>query len=73
MQVVFRLCQMWFELSESDTVNVQVQKIFRDVPSYKFVPLVYQIASRISSAPTKFQQVGWARYMLFTFDRLARN
>ena len=50
LQVVFRLFQLWFTLGADPKVNAQVAESFRDIPSHKLLPLVYQIASRMSAA-----------------------
>ncbi len=49
LQTVFRLCQLWFTLSSSEKVNTQMADAFRQTPSYKFLPLVYQLASRLTT------------------------
>lgn len=50
LQVVFRLFQLWFTLGSDKGVNEQLAVSFREVPSYKLLSLVYQIASRMSAA-----------------------
>ena len=50
LQVVFRLFQLWFTLGTHQVVNSQVAATFTEVPSYKLLSLVYQIASRMSAA-----------------------
>lgn len=50
LQVVFRLFQLWFTLGTHTSVNTQLATSFREVPSYKLLSLVYQIASRMSAA-----------------------
>ncbi|MEW5311589.1 MAG: hypothetical protein WDW38_003292 [Sanguina aurantia] len=69
LRVVFRLCQLWFALTGSAAQQSQAafQAIFSQaseqktntsqVPSFKFVPLVYQIASRLGGTDTGFQEV----------------
>lgn len=61
LPIVYRLCQLWFELSASDAVNRSMQYAFDCVPPAKFVPLTYQIASRISRVEDKagFQTAVW--------------
>ena len=49
LQTVFRLCQLWFTLNSSEKVNTQMAEAFRQTPSYKFLPLVYQLASRLTT------------------------
>lgn len=46
LQVIFRLCQLWFEHQRDERINGALDEAFLQVPSHKFVPLVYQIASR---------------------------
>ena len=50
LQVVFRLFQLWFTLGTDQSVNAQLAESFRQIPSYKLLSLVYQIASRMSAA-----------------------
>ncbi|KAJ1684822.1 hypothetical protein LUZ63_016212 [Rhynchospora breviuscula] len=62
LRVVFRLVSLWFNLSSCKHVVESMQKALKEVQSYKFVPLVYQIASRLGSSkdaqgPNNFQSV----------------
>lgn len=41
-QVVYRMVAMWFSLSNDRTANAQFASHFKELPSHKFVPLVYQ-------------------------------
>lgn len=54
-QVVYRLCGLWFKLSSDASVNGALGDVFSSVPSAKFVPLVYQMASRLDSSEGSFQ------------------
>ncbi len=47
---VFRLCSLWFSNSADMGLNrvIVVEMNARKIPQYKFLPLVYQITSRIS-------------------------
>ncbi|KAE8124229.1 hypothetical protein FH972_019134 [Carpinus fangiana] len=60
VRVVFRLVSLWFTLfSRQNVVNSMLSTI-NEVQSYKFIPLVYQIASRMGSSkdhsgPNSFQ------------------
>ncbi|KAL5723782.1 non-specific serine/threonine protein kinase [Ranunculus cassubicifolius] len=60
VRVVFRLVSLWFSLSSrQDVVNGMLNAV-KEVQSYKFIPLVYQIASRMgnlkdSQGPQNFQ------------------
>ncbi|KAF3329020.1 serine/threonine-protein kinase ATM [Carex littledalei] len=49
LRVVFRLVSLWFNLSSCKHVVESMQKTVKEVHSYKFIPLVYQIASRLGS------------------------
>ncbi|WIA20841.1 hypothetical protein OEZ85_005192 [Tetradesmus obliquus] len=57
LQVVYRLCGLWFKLSSDASVNGALGDVFSSVPSAKFVPLVYQMASRLDSSEGSFQAV----------------
>ncbi|XP_022135092.1 serine/threonine-protein kinase ATM isoform X3 [Momordica charantia] len=47
VRVVFRLVSLWFSLSSSQNVINNMRSTIVEVQSYKFIPLVYQIASRM--------------------------
>mmetsp|Transcript_4049 Transcript_4049/g.11433 ORF Transcript_4049/g.11433 Transcript_4049/m.11433 type:complete len:1027 (+) Transcript_4049:606-3686(+) len=49
LMAVFRLCNLWFKLEDA-AVTQKLQEVFTQAPSYKFVTLVYQMASRMSSS-----------------------
>lgn len=55
LQAVYRMCGLWFRHSEDATVNQVMQQTFQQVPTAKFVPLVYQIASRMDNTQSPFQ------------------
>jgi len=48
LMAVFRLCDLWFKLGTQE-VNSHLRNAFSNSPSYKFLPLVYQMASRMSN------------------------
>ncbi|OQU86537.1 serine/threonine-protein kinase ATM isoform X2 [Sorghum bicolor] len=50
LQVVFRLVSLWFSLFSRDQVVKAMLKTTKEVQTYKFIPLVYQIASRLGSS-----------------------
>jgi hypothetical protein len=54
-QVVYRLCGLWFKLSSDSNVNGALGDVFDSTPTAKFVPLVYQMASRLDSTEVSFQ------------------
>ncbi|XP_019197209.1 PREDICTED: serine/threonine-protein kinase ATM-like [Ipomoea nil] len=60
VRVVFRLVSLWFNLSTRSIVVDSMLCTANEVQSYKFVPLVYQIASRMGNTkdghgPQSFQ------------------
>ncbi|KAL9227455.1 hypothetical protein vseg_003141 [Gypsophila vaccaria] len=60
VRVVFRLVSLWFGLSSRQNVINAMANTIKEVPSYKFIPLVYQIASRMGTSkenqgPNTFQ------------------
>jgi hypothetical protein len=59
-QVVFRVCQLWFDNASQADVNEALRATLLEVPCYKFVPLVYQMASRLSRQQGNFQVGGRA-------------
>ncbi|KAK1564596.1 hypothetical protein Q3G72_006661 [Acer saccharum] len=50
VRVVFRLLSLWFSLSSRQNVINNMLNTINEVQSYKFIPLVYQIASRMGSS-----------------------
>lgn len=52
LEVVFRLVQLWLSLGADGDVVKQLRSAFKRVPSHKFLPLMYQMASRLSAATT---------------------
>lgn len=48
---MFRLVQLWLELASDMEINAKVARSFASVPSHKYLGLVYQMASRMSSTP----------------------
>ncbi|CAK9137605.1 unnamed protein product [Ilex paraguariensis] len=49
LRVVFQLVSLWFSLSSRQIVVNAMLSTIKEVQSCKFIPLVYQIASRLSS------------------------
>ncbi|XP_042436712.1 serine/threonine-protein kinase ATM-like isoform X3 [Zingiber officinale] len=47
MTVVFRLVSLWFNFYSRNNVVDEMISTVKEVQSYKFIPLVYQIASRL--------------------------
>ncbi len=50
LEVVFRLVQLWLKLGADGDVVAQLAAVFAQSPSHKFLPLMYQMASRLSAA-----------------------
>ncbi|XP_058227343.1 serine/threonine-protein kinase ATM isoform X4 [Rhododendron vialii] len=64
VRVVFRIVSLWFSLSSRQIVVNGMLNTIEEVQSYKFIPLVYQIASRMGSrdghGPHSFQLLALA-------------
>jgi hypothetical protein len=52
LEVVFRLVQLWLSLGADASTVRQLRTAFKATPSHKFLPLMYQMASRLSAATT---------------------
>uniref|UniRef100_A0A8D2P350 non-specific serine/threonine protein kinase n=1 Tax=Zosterops lateralis melanops TaxID=1220523 RepID=A0A8D2P350_ZOSLA len=46
---IFRLCSLWLENSGVDRVNEMMKENAQKIPSYKFLPLMYQLAARMGT------------------------
>uniref|UniRef100_A0A4X2LA63 Serine-protein kinase ATM n=1 Tax=Vombatus ursinus TaxID=29139 RepID=A0A4X2LA63_VOMUR len=46
---IFRLCSLWLENSAVSGVNNMMKKDGVKIPSYKFLPLMYQLAARMGT------------------------
>lgn len=57
--VVFRVCSLWFNNSNDEKINTIFEKLYKDkkIGIHKFIPLIYQVASRIGSPNVKFNQI----------------
>lgn len=52
LPVVFRVCQLLFSLEKNSAAVARLRgPLLQQVPSFKLVPLVYQLASRLSARP----------------------
>nr|CCA18851.1 phosphatidylinositol kinase (PIK5) putative [Albugo laibachii Nc14] len=51
LAMIFRLLSLWFSNHHKQVVNETMHLVAESIPSYKFVPLSYQIVSRIGSGP----------------------
>ncbi|XP_019903465.2 serine-protein kinase ATM isoform X2 [Esox lucius] len=46
---MFRLASLWLENADVKTVNDKMRRGVNSIPSYKFLPLMYQLAARMGS------------------------
>ncbi|XP_078023307.1 serine-protein kinase ATM isoform X1 [Epinephelus lanceolatus] len=46
---VFRLASLWLENADVKAVNNMMKKGVKQIPSYKFLPLMYQLAARMGT------------------------
>ncbi|XP_011366455.1 serine-protein kinase ATM isoform X2 [Pteropus vampyrus] len=46
---IFRLCSLWLENSGVSEVNGMMKRDATKIPSYKFLPLMYQLAARMGT------------------------
>ncbi|XP_070685735.1 serine-protein kinase ATM [Pempheris klunzingeri] len=46
---VFRLASLWLESGDVKAVNDMMKKGVKQIPSYKFLPLMYQLAARMGT------------------------
>lgn len=46
---VFRLASLWLENADQKEVNDMMKKGVKKIPSYKFLPLMYQLAARMGT------------------------
>ena len=54
--IFYKICSLWFQNDDDQLVNEILFKSIADVPSYKMVPLIYQLASRLGHGSTLFQK-----------------
>ncbi|XP_078513177.1 serine-protein kinase ATM [Lissotriton helveticus] len=54
---IFRLCSLWLENSTVADVNGTMKKDAQKIPSYKFLPLMYQLAARMGTKKMGFHDV----------------
>ncbi|CAA0826719.1 ataxia-telangiectasia mutated, partial [Striga hermonthica] len=65
VHVVFRLVSLWFSLSSRQIVVDSMISTIKEVQSYKFIILVYQIASRLSGTKDSFGPISF-QFALFS-------
>lgn len=49
---VFRLASLWLENADQKAINDMIKKGVKKIPSYKFLPLMYQLAARMGTRVT---------------------
>ncbi|XP_026541131.1 serine-protein kinase ATM isoform X1 [Notechis scutatus] len=54
---IFRLCSLWLENAGLSEVNAMIQKEAQRIPSYKFLPLMYQLAARMGTKTNGFHEI----------------
>lgn len=54
--VLDKFCGLWFEHDGDDTINSYLRKEIGMIPSWKFLPWVNQISSKLSIEETEFQK-----------------
>ncbi|XP_076837050.1 serine-protein kinase ATM isoform X2 [Brachyhypopomus gauderio] len=63
---VFRLASLWLENADNQDVNAVLQEGVKKIPSYKFLPLMYQLAARMGtkvSSPVLAEDVSFHRVL----------
>lgn len=53
---LMRLTSLWFENSKNESFNQKLAHLIKRIPSWKFIPIVRQICSRLSKDSTLAQQ-----------------
>ncbi len=54
---MYRLTQLWLQPADGEDISAAFAAAVAAVPSYKWLPLVYQMASRLGGGSEEFQQV----------------
>jgi len=55
LRSTMRMCSLWFSDMANELMNREIGRAVETLPSYKFVPLIHQLSSRISSDRSAFQ------------------
>ncbi|CAN1347706.1 Serine/threonine-protein kinase ATM [Linum perenne] len=71
VRVVFRLISLWFSMSSRENVVSNMQQVIHEVQSYKFIPLVYQIASRMGSSKDNMGPRGFQSALVSLVKKMA--
>jgi ataxia telangiectasia mutated family protein len=70
VRAMFRLCSLWFTNASLAAVNGLLREKGASLPSHKFLPLIYQITSRMSATPT---QSGFQDVLCAIIERVATS
>ncbi len=70
---LFNIVQIWLAHPEDQHVNASVNITLNDVPSHKFLPLVTQVASRLSTNTTSSQGKDFQSILHRMLERLGRE
>ena len=70
VRAMFRVCSLWFNNSSLAQVNALMRDKGANLPSYKFLPLIYQITSRVSANPA---QAGFQAGLCAIIERVATS
>ena len=54
--VIDKFCGLWFEFDKDDNANRLLLKEISSIPTWKFLPWVHQIASKLSLEESEFQK-----------------
>lgn len=54
-EVMDKFCSLWFSFSHDNIINSKLQKEIGTIPSYKFLPWVNQMASKLTNLGSPFQ------------------
>ncbi|CAM6085267.1 unnamed protein product [Calypogeia fissa] len=71
LRVVFRLISLWFNLSTNEHVMESMLETVEKVQSYKFLPLVYQIASRLGGSKELQGHNNFQKALTFLLKKMA--
>ncbi|KAG0491470.1 hypothetical protein HPP92_004868 [Vanilla planifolia] len=71
LRVVFRIVSLWFSLHMRHNVVESMSSTAMEVQSYKFLPLVYQIASRLGISKEGEELISFQNALLFLVRKMA--
>lgn len=54
--VMDKFCGMWFENADNDNLNIKLLREIGTIPSWKFLPWVNQISSKLNNDSSEFQK-----------------